>query len=114
MPKRKYIRRGGIIFDTKLLDVGAPLMKLLHACHIRYVSVQTDHTIAGRSWEMACAMSLNGATGIYTGEVIAVHKGHVTFGAVDMVDHKRQLTTERIYTYKDYKNGVWIFSATYP
>jgi hypothetical protein len=111
LPNREYTYRGGIYVDSKIQEIGHPLLRLLQMYNIPFISVLTDHVISGRSWEMACAMAILGEAGIYTGEVTEVKEGRVMFGDVDMVDNKRDLTAEKVFTSEDYKNGMQLFST---
>uniref|UniRef100_A0A2V0RJQ5 Uncharacterized protein n=1 Tax=viral metagenome TaxID=1070528 RepID=A0A2V0RJQ5_9ZZZZ len=73
----------------------SPMMKNIYKKMMSRPNVPTNHTIHGRSWEMAGIMSLAGYSGIYSGVVEAVHYGNnnitIYFGPVKHIYEKRKL-----------------------
>jgi hypothetical protein len=66
----KYTDTGSKVFiDSDLRNIGPGLENLLAAVSPVYVTVPGEHTIFGRSWEMAASKILTGEAGEWTGTV---------------------------------------------
>lgn len=81
------------MLDTRVGTVNHNLSKALLTITPSFYSsiyVTASHPFSGRSYEMSLCMSMLGYTGIFTGEILDVHHGIISFGPSGMMDKKRR------------------------
>lgn len=85
-PLRQYYRNGSSYIDSKIKDIGSSFKEYLSAIPV-YITLRTQSTVYGRSWEMAALMGLLGYNETYSGTV-DIHGNTATFGAIPFIDTK--------------------------
>jgi hypothetical protein len=90
----------GLYVDANLKDVRPHMIRLLKSHGVEYLSLKRDNTVEGSSWEMACAMSLNGYDDLFSGVITNITPHKISFGSVPAIHYKKKLRND-LKTYLD-------------